>query len=103
MIDRRNKPVEDLIRSLLQIEEEFTDQCFSHFKLCIAVHFKSLHEKICTKLFHVAEKKCTMPFDEKLTFDLTKILLLKHLILKYCFIAKVMHYQILFTEFKSSC
>ena len=30
-------PVEDLIRSQLQSEEEFTDQRSSHFKLCIAV------------------------------------------------------------------
>ena len=32
MVDRRNVPVEDLIRSQLQSEEEFTDQCFSRFK-----------------------------------------------------------------------
>ena len=38
-------PVEDLIRSQLQSEEEFTDQHSSHFKLCIAVNFKSLWEK----------------------------------------------------------
>ena len=35
-------------------------------------------------------------------FDLTKILLLKRLVLTYSLIAKVMHYQILFTELKSS-
>ena len=34
--DHRNMPVEDLIRSQLQSEEEFTDQRSSHFKLCIA-------------------------------------------------------------------
>ena len=63
-------PVEDLIRSQLQSEEEFTDQRSSHFKLCIAVNFKSLQEKICPsfdlpfgtvmtklKLFHVVERK----------------------------------------------
>ena len=45
MVDRRNMPVEDLIRSQLQIEEKFSDQRSSHFKLCIAVNFKSLQEK----------------------------------------------------------
>ena len=34
--------VEDIIRSQLQSEEEFTDQRSSHFKLCMAVNFKSL-------------------------------------------------------------
>ena len=70
MVDRRNKPVEDLIRSQFQSEEEFTDQCSSHFKLCIAVNYKSLQTKICpsfdlpfgtvmTKLmlFHMVERK----------------------------------------------
>ena len=33
---------------------------------------------------------------KSLTFDLTKILLPKHLVLTYSLIAKVMHYQILF-------
>ena len=33
MVDRRNMPVEDLIRSQLQSEEEFTDRRSSHFKL----------------------------------------------------------------------
>ena len=42
VVDRRNMPVEDLIRSQLLSEEEFTDQRSSHFKLCIAVNFKSL-------------------------------------------------------------
>ena len=37
-----------------------------------------------------------------LIFDLTKILLSKCLVLTYSLIAKVMHYQILFTELKSS-
>ena len=40
MADRRNMPVEDLIRSQLQSDEEFTEQRSSHFKLCIAVNFK---------------------------------------------------------------
>ena len=70
MVDRRNMPVEDLIRSQLQSEEEFTDQRSSHFKLCIAVNFKSLQKKSAPsfdlpfgtvmsklKLFHVVEKK----------------------------------------------
>ena len=35
-------PVEDLIRSQLQSEEEFTGQHSSHFKLRIAVNYKSL-------------------------------------------------------------
>ena len=35
-------------------------------------------------------------------FDLTKILLPKHLVLTYSLIAKVMYDQILFTELKSS-
>ena len=42
MVDRRNMPVEDLIRSQFQSEEEVTDHRSSHFKLCIAVNFKSL-------------------------------------------------------------
>ena len=42
VVDRRNMPVEDLIKSQLQSEEEFTDQRSSHFKLCMAVNFKSL-------------------------------------------------------------
>ena len=45
MVDHRNTPVEDLIRSQLQSEEKFTDQRSSHFKLCIAVNFKSLWKK----------------------------------------------------------
>ena len=50
MVDSRNMPAEDLIRSQLQSEEEFTDQRSSHFKLCIAVNFRSLWKKICPKL-----------------------------------------------------
>ena len=70
MVDRRNTPVEDLIGSQLQNEEEITDQRPSHFKLCIAVNFKSLWKKstpsldlpfgtVVTKfkLFHVVERK----------------------------------------------
>ena len=72
MADRRNMPVEDLIRSQLQSEEEFTDQRSSHFKLCTAVNFKSLQKKSAPsfdlpfgtvmtklkglKLFHVIER-----------------------------------------------
>ena len=44
MVDRRNMPVEDFIRSQLQSEEEFTDQRSSHFRLCVAVDFKSLYK-----------------------------------------------------------
>ena len=46
-----------------------------------------------------------MPFvnsSKSLIFDLTKILLPKHLVFTYSLIAKVMHYQVLFTELKSS-
>ena len=70
MVDRRNMPVEDLIRSKLQSEEELTDQRSSHFKLCIAVNFKSLQKKSAPsfdlpvgtvktklKLFQVVERK----------------------------------------------
>ena len=39
---------------------------------------------------------------KSLIFDSTKILLPKRLDLTYSLIAKVMHYQILFTELKSS-
>ena len=84
--------VEDLIRSQLQSEEEFTDQHSSHFKLCIAVNFKSLQKKSAPsfdlpfgtvmtklKLFHLIERKmyharqtfeinCHCEFDEK--FDI---------------------------------
>ena len=42
IITRWYMPVEDLVRSQLQSEEEFTDQRSSHFKLCITVNFKSL-------------------------------------------------------------
>ena len=41
VVDYRNMPVENLIRSQLQSEEEITDQRSPHFKLCIAVNFKS--------------------------------------------------------------
>ena len=70
MVDRRNMPVEDLIRSMLQSEEEFADRRSSHFKLFIAVNFKSLQKKtvpsfdlsfgtvmIKLKLFHVIKRK----------------------------------------------
>ena len=80
MVDRRNTPVEDLVRSQLQSEEEFTDQRYSHFKLCIAVNFKSLLKKICPsydllfgtimtklKLFHVVEKKM---YHSRQTFEI---------------------------------
>ena len=42
MVDRKNMLVEDLIRSQLQSEEEFTDQRSPHFKLCMAKNIKSL-------------------------------------------------------------
>ena len=71
------------------------------------------------KLVHVIERKmhpienapCSPNFRDKLPlvnatksliFDLTKILLPKHLVLTYSLIAKVMYYQILFTELKPS-
>ena len=70
MVDRRNMPVEDLIRSQLQSEEEFTDQHSSHFKLCMAVNFNHCRKKSAPsfdlpfgtvmtklKLFHVVERK----------------------------------------------
>ena len=61
------------------------------------------------KLFHVVEKSLPystnfrdkLPFvnlTKSFIFDLSKILLLKRLILTYCLIAKVMHCQIPFTE-----
>ena len=92
MVDRRNMSVEDLIRSQLQSEEKFTDRRSPHFKLCIAVNFKSLQKQICQsfdlpfgivvtklKLVHVVERKmyyarqtfqlnCHCEFDEK--FDI---------------------------------
>ena len=68
MVDRRNRPVEDIIRSQIQSEEEFTDQRSSHFKLCIAVnHCKKMSAPsfdlpfgtVMTelKLFHVVARK----------------------------------------------
>ena len=42
MVDRKNKPAEDLISSQLQSEEESAEQRSSHFELCIDVNFKSL-------------------------------------------------------------
>ena len=70
MVDRKNTPVEDLIRLQLQNEEEFTDQRSSHFKL-YSCKFRITAEKesvpsfdlpfgtIMTKLklFHVVERK----------------------------------------------
>ena len=69
MVDRKNTPVEDLIRSQLWSEEEFTDQRSSQFKQCVAVNFKSPWKKnlpqadlpfgtVLTnlKLFNVVEK-----------------------------------------------
>ena len=46
-----------------------------------------------------------MPFvnsTKSLVFDLTEILLPKRLVLIYCLILKVIHFEILFTELKSS-
>ena len=65
------------------------------------------------KLFHVVEKNvpCLTNYQDKwpfmnstksLIFDLTEILLPKRLVLTNSLIAKVMHYQILLTELKSS-
>ena len=64
------------------------------------------------KLFHVvgkkmyhAEQTCEINCQsstKSLIFDLTKILLHICLILIYCLIGKVIHYQILFTGLKSS-
>ena len=63
------------------------------------------------KLFQVIERPLSTNFEDKLRFanstktlifDLTKIQLPKHLVLTYSLIAKVMHYQILFTKLKSS-
>ena len=127
VVNRRNMSVEDLIRSQLKSEEKFTDQLSSHFKLCIAVNFKSLQKQTCPKLwraiwhsYNQAQARscgwkenalCTPNFRDKLPFvnstkslifDLTKILLPKHLVLTYSLIAKVMYYQIPFTELKSS-
>ena len=45
MVDYRNTPVEDLIRSQIQSEEEFTDQHSFHFKLCIAINFDHYRDK----------------------------------------------------------
>ena len=70
MVDRRNMHIEDLVRSHLQCEEEFTGQSSSHFKLCIVVNFKLLQKKsapsfdlpfgtvmIKLKLFHVVKRE----------------------------------------------
>ena len=116
MVDRKSMPVEDLIRSQLQSEEEFTDQRSSHFKLRKALYFKLLLKNICPSfdlpfgtimtrlnLFHVVARKLyharqtfeiNCPFvnsTESLIFDLTKILLPKRLVLTYSLIAKVIH------------
>ena len=44
MVGHRNRPVEDLIRSQLQNNKEFTGQRSFHFKLCTAPNFKSLYK-----------------------------------------------------------
>ena len=66
------------------------------------------------KLFHVVERKTyhaatnvrdKLPFvnsTNSLIFALTKILLPKRLVLTNSLIAKVMYYQVLFAELKSS-
>ena len=120
-------PIEDLITSQFQSEEEFTDQRSSHFKMCIAVNFNHCRKTSAPsfdvpfgtvitklKLIHVIERKtvpCSTNFRDKLPFvnftkslifDLTKILLPKRLVPTYRLIAKVMHYQMLFTELKLS-
>ena len=88
MVDRRDIPVEDLIRSQLQSEEEFTDQRSSqNVNVPCSTNFRD-------KLPFVNSTK-------SLIFDLTKILLAKRLVLTYSSIAKVIQYQILFTELKS--
>ena len=79
MVDRRDMPVEDLIRPQLQ-DEEFTNQRSSHFKLCIAVNLKSLWKKsassfdfqFCTittklKVFQVVERKM---YNAQQTFEI---------------------------------
>ena len=52
------------------------------------------------ELNHFNNKK---PEELESEVDLTKILLPKRLVLTYSLIAKGMHYQILYTELKSSC
>ena len=49
-------PVEDLIRSQLQSEEEFTDQHSFHFRMCIAVDFKSLYKVFPRPFTHGGDK-----------------------------------------------
>ena len=125
MVDFSNIPVEDLISSQLQSEEEFTDS----FQAVYSHKFQITEEKnlpqaltcrlaqlvIKLKLFHVVERTINVPWlknvsyklpfvnsTKSLIFDLTKILLPKRLVLTYSLIAKVMHYQILFTELKSN-
>ena len=53
-------------------------------------------------LKNVRDKLPFVNSTKSLILDLTKILLPKHLVLTYSLIVKVMHYQILFTELKSS-
>ena len=43
MVNHRNTPVEDLIRSQVQSKEKFTDQRSSHLKLCTPVRESSLN------------------------------------------------------------
>ena len=79
--------VEGLIRSQLQSEEEFTDQRSSHFKLSIAVNFKSLQTKsalsfdllfgtVMTKLelLYVVERKM---YHARRTFEINCHLLIR--------------------------
>ena len=51
MVDPRNMPVGDLIRSLLQSEEEFAGQRSD-------LPFGTVMTKL--QLFHVIERKCTL-------------------------------------------
>ena len=65
MVDCRNVPVEDLIRSQLQSEEEFTDQrsfhsnCIYHCRKRSAPSFDLPFGTVMTELkfFHVVEGK----------------------------------------------
>ena len=81
-LDHLNMPVEDLINSQLQSEEEFTDQCSSDFKLQYSGKFQITVEKnlsqgltcrlpqlrLGLKLFHMVERKM---YHSQQTFEIS--------------------------------
>ena len=68
-------------------------------------HSFRVTKNLQTNVLLISNFRDKLPFvnlTKSLIFELTKVLLPKRLVLTYSLIAKVMNYQILFTELKSS-